>query len=559
MIRINQVKMPLNSTVQELERELLRILRIKKERLLGFEIIKRSIDARKAEDIHYTYTLDAEISGESGYLERNRNRNITKSTAVEYRPREAAGISGTDWADSKRPRPVVCGSGPAGLFCAFFLAQAGLNPIVLERGSQVEQRAKAVEHFWRTGELDPETNVQFGEGGAGTFSDGKLNTAVKDTFGRIRAVLKTFVKFGAPEDILYSSKPHIGTDCLRQVVAGMRREAVRLGAEFCFETKLTGIAAGRGALTGVSCMHGGKERLIETDTLVLAIGHSARDTFEMLYKKGLRMEAKPFAVGVRVEHEQEFISRAQYKTAAGLLPAADYKVTYTAKNGRGVYSFCMCPGGYVVDASSEQGRLAVNGMSNRARDGRNANSALIVTVTAEDFAGAARKNGIFGETAGMHMSGAAHPLAGVEFQRHCEELAYRTGQGKIPYQLYGDLLAGKRSEGYGRIRPEHKGRSMPADLRECLPGHVIDSILEAMPAFDRMIRGFADEDAVFSGVEMRTSSPVRIVRDERLMSSVAGIYPCGEGAGYAGGITSAAVDGIKVFEAVCRSFCRNGR
>ncbi|MDE7299590.1 MAG: FAD-binding protein, partial [Lachnospiraceae bacterium] len=391
MIRINQVKMPLNSTAAELERELLRILRIKKERLLGFEIVKRSVDARRADDIHYTYTLDAVISGESGYLKQNRNRNIAESTTVEYKPEEAAGFSRGNGPSVPKTRPVVCGSGPAGLFCAYFLAQAGCSPIVLERGQQVERRAETVEHFWRTGELDTETNVQFGEGGAGTFSDGKLNTAVKDTFGRIRAVLKTFVKFGAPEDILYNSKPHIGTDCLRQVVAEMREEAKRLGAEFCFETKLTGLTVEGGRLTGISCVHGGQERRIETDTLVLAIGHSARDTFEMLYRSGLRMEAKPFAVGVRVEHEQEFISRAQYKTAAALLPAADYKVTHTAKNGRGVYSFCMCPGGFVVNASSERERLAVNGMSNRARDGRNANSALIVTVTPEDFAVAWRK------------------------------------------------------------------------------------------------------------------------------------------------------------------------
>lgn len=527
MIRINQLKMPMNSAAENLDdtllrREILKALRIAPERMLGYEVIKRSIDARKADDVHYTYCIDVKIDKEADYLKQNRNKNIVKSGTILYAlPKPVK--------NKKKERPVVCGSGPAGMFCAYFLSLAGFNPIVIERGMPVEKRAQIVEHFWNTGELDPETNVQFGEGGAGTFSDGKLNTMVKDTYGRIRRVLKIFVQFGAPEEILYQNKPHIGTDCLRNVVAAMRAEIQRLGGEFLFQTRLDDIAVENGKLSGILC---NKKQWYNTSTLILAIGHSARDTFQMLYEKGLCMEKKPFAVGVRVEHRQDFINRAQYKAAADILPPADYKLTHTAASGRGVYSFCMCPGGYVVNASSEQGRLVVNGMSDHARDGRNANSALIVTVTPEDFP-------------------TDTPLAGIQFQQHYEKLAYQIAGGAIPYQLYGDLLAGKKSTGFGRIVPDHRGSAAPSDLRECLPDYVVKTLLEGMDAFGQKIPGYADEEAVFSGVEMRTSSPVRIVRDAQFMGSISGIYPCGEGAGYAGGIMSAAIDGIKVFEAVC--------
>ncbi len=548
MIRVSQLKMPLEHTREELLLQLKKTMQIPEGQLLGFEILKRSLDARKAGDIHYTYTLDVRVENEAGYLKRNRDKNIAPSATVAYHMKKPAGVP-------VGLRPVVCGSGPAGMFCAYFLAQAGYRPLVLERGEPVERRSLTVERFWAGEALDPESNVQFGEGGAGTFSDGKLNTMVKDTYGRIRKVLEIFVRAGAPEEILYQNKPHIGTDRLRTVVAAMRKQITAWGGEFYFGTKLVGVryqrtGEGTKALSGILCRRGSKEWEFAANRLVLATGHSARDTFEMLREGGLVMEPKPFAVGVRVEHEQGFINRAQYKGAAKKLPPADYKLTHTAENGRGVYSFCMCPGGFVVNASSETGRLAVNGMSNHDRAGRNANSALIVTVAPGDFA-AFGGNGAIG---GEGLPGVADPLAGVAFQRHFEGLAYQAAQGKIPYQLYGDLLCGRASSGYGRIVPCHKGAAAPADLKGCLPGFVTEALLSGMRAFDRAIPGFADEEAVFSGVEMRTSSPVRIVRGESLESNIAGIYPCGEGAGYAGGIMSAAVDGIKVFEAIAARF-----
>ena len=518
MIRVSQLKLPLSHTKEELFEKLRKKLRVEKE------------------EIHYTYAIDVILRGEKAYLKRNHDKDIIYSTTVEYIPPKPANIRSS-------LRPVVCGSGPAGMFCAYFLSFAGYRPIIIERGEAVEKRAETVECFFAGKELNPESNVQFGEGGAGTFSDGKLNTMVKDTYGRIHKVLELFVRAGAPEEILYQNKPHIGTDRLRVVVANLREQIKEWGGEFHFNTKLNKIHVREGKLTGISCISTKKEKNntksdeppkeweISTDCLILAIGHSARDTLEMLRKAGLLMEAKSFAVGVRVEHEQEFINRAQYKAAAGILPAADYKLTYTAKTGRGIYSFCMCPGGYVVNASSEEGHLVVNGMSNYDRAGRNANSALVVTVNPADFAD-------------------KDPLAGMYFQRHFERLAYRIARGKIPYQLYGDLLCGRESGGYGRIIPCHMGGAAGADLRECLPDFVTDTLLEGIQAFDRMLPGFADEEAVFSGVEMRTSSPVRILRNEHFQSSISGIYPCGEGAGYAGGIMSAAVDGIKVFEAI---------
>lgn len=533
MIRVNQLKMPIRHTQKELQQELLRVMKIREEQLTGFEIRRRSLDARRRDKLHYTYSIDVTLRDEETYLSRNKNRDITKSATAEYGFSEKG-------SEKLRHRPVICGSGPAGMFCAYQLAKQGFVPIVLERGEPVELRTRSVERFWQNGELNSESNVQFGEGGAGTFSDGKLNTMVKDTFGRIREVLKTYVSFGAPEEILYLNKPHIGTDCLRTVVTNMREEIKRLGGEFYFNTRLTDLMLEKGRLTGVKVKDQSGERILCADVLVLAIGHSARDTFDILYHRGLQMEQKPFAVGVRVEHEQSLIDLNQYKEANLLLPAADYKVTHTAANGRGIYSFCMCPGGFVVNASSEPGRLVVNGMSNHARDERNANSALVVTVTPADFA---------------KLEGAeTDALAGVRFQQYYEKLAYETGRGSIPYQLYGDLLEGRASTGCGRIVPNLKGAGRPGDLRQCLPDYVIDTLLEGMKAFDRPIRGFADPEAVFSGVEMRTSSPVRILRDEQLTSNIAGVYPCGEGAGYAGGITSAAVDGIKVFEAVAARY-----
>ncbi len=540
LVRVSQLKMPLSHTGEELFEKLRKKLRVEKGEILKYEIRKRSLDARKASEIHYTYAIDVTLRGEEAYLKKNRDRDITRSTTVEYIAPQPSGIP-------MPSRPVVCGSGPAGMFCAYFLARAGYKPIVIERGEEVGQRTATVERFFSGEALNTESNVQFGEGGAGTFSDGKLNTMVKDTYGRIRKVLEIFVEAGAPEEILYQNKPHIGTDNLRAVVAAMRGQIKEWGGEFHFNTKLSKIRCHKGKLVGISCVDTGKsvapgEWEIATSHLVLAIGHSARDTLEMLSGAGLLMEAKAFAVGVRVEHEQDFINRVQYRAAAGGLPAADYKLTHTAKNGRGIYSFCMCPGGYVVNASSEEGHLVVNGMSNYDRAGRNANSALVVTVTPADFPCA------------MYGKNVPAALSGIYFQRHFEALAYRAAAGKIPCQLYGDFLCGRESSGFGRIIPCHKGAGACADLRKCLPDFAVLTLLEGMEAFDRMMPGFADEEAVFSGVEMRTSSPVRIPRDEQYKSNIDGIYPCGEGAGYAGGIMSAAVDGIKVFEAIASQF-----
>ena len=434
-------------------------------------------------------------------------------------------------------RPVIIGAGPAGLFCAYFLAIHGIAPIILERGEPIEQRVLQVEQFWQEGTLNPESNVQFGEGGAGTFSDGKLNTMVKDPSGRIQKVLEIFVEHGAPKEILYWNKPHIGTDNLRHIIVSMRKHMESLGAEFRFSSKVTDVLLKEdGTLQGVEINH---SEQLPCEVVVAAIGHSARDTFEMLSKKPLSMEQKAFAIGVRIEHPQEMIGYSQYSNAFLDLPPADYKLTHQTDSGRGVYSFCMCPGGFVVNASSELGRTVVNGMSNHDRGEKNANSALIVTVTPEDFA----KEGFDG------------PLAGVQFQRKWEEATYQEGRGKIPIQLFGDLLRGQKSDTIGEIIPNTKGTYVLADLRNCLPDYIIESLKEGILAFDKKIAGFAREDAVLLGVETRTSSPVRIVRSEHLQSAITGFYPCGEGAGYAGGIMSAAVDGIKVFEAISSIWC----
>lgn len=427
---------------------------------------------------------------------------------------------------------MVVGTGPAGLFAAWLLAKHGYQPLVIERGYEVNKRIQAVEHFWKTNELDPVSNVQFGEGGAGTFSDGKLNTMVKDMANRYRLVMETFVHHGAPSEILYLNKPHIGTDKLRTVVGSMRKEIIRLGGEVRFGTQLTDLQIEEGQLRAIELNH---RELMPCKLLIPAIGHSARDTFEMFLKRGLELSPKPFAIGVRIEHKQSMISKAQYGKDYIHLPAADYKLTHQTTKGRGVYSFCMCPGGFVVNASSEKGYLAVNGMSNYGRDEENANSAIVVTVQPEDF-------------------GANHPLSGIEFQRKWEKAAYEAGKGLIPVQLFGDLLSGRDSVTIGGIRPNLKGDYRLSNLTGCLPEEVLEALKEGILAFDRKIKGFADEEAVLSGVESRTSSPVRIHRNEAFESNIKGIYPCGEGAGYAGGITSAAIDGIKVFEAIASKY-----
>ncbi len=535
MIRVNQVKLPIDHKEQELIHAVAKAIKVNKEEIRELLIKKRSIDARKKNDIKYIYAVDVKIKNEEKVVARAKNPNVTISNDKAYR----VIVTGKELM---KHRPIVVGSGPAGLFCAYQLAFYGYRPILVERGACVEERVKDVDTFWETNVLDPESNVQFGEGGAGTFSDGKLNTMVKDTFGRIRKVLEILVKHGANEEILYLNKPHIGTDHLREVVKNMREDIKSRGGEVLFHTKLEDIKTVNGEVSEVVL-----EQLKEKKTftlpcsdLILAIGHSARDTFEMLYRNQLPMERKAFAVGVRMEHRQEIISQNQYGDDYTKLPAADYKVTYQASNGRAVYSFCMCPGGYVVNASSEEGRLVVNGMSYHDRAGENANSAIIVTVGDKDF---------------LNIPGAKDtPLSGMEFQRYYEALAYQTGHGKVPVQRFTDFKEKKKSVELGHIKPNLKGAYELANLHECLPEEVSETIVEGVLAFERMIPGFADSDAILSGVEMRTSSPVRMNRNEYLESEIKGIYPCGEGAGYAGGITSAAVDGLKVFEVLAARY-----
>lgn len=501
-----------------------------------FTIIRRALDARKERDTKYTYTVEFSLPGRNFSEAAMKKMNIIR---VSPSRKEGGSCSPAenfrDGAKKSRiagkKRPVVAGMGPAGLFCAYELAMAGNPPVIIERGAPVEERIQDVKCFWESGILNTESNVQFGEGGAGTFSDGKLNTLVKDKTGRNRRVLETFAAFGAPADILYLQKPHIGTDCLHGVIVRMRKKLLELGCEIHFHTKLLDLYVQAGELHGIAVMENGTRKDMDCETLVLATGHSARDTFFMLYDKAVLMEQKPFAIGVRMEHRQSMIDDNQYGKYSGFLPAADYKLTHRAKSGHGVYSFCMCPGGYVVNASSEEGMLAVNGMSDYGRDGRNANSAIVVTVSQQDFPDAS-------------------PLAGIGLQRQLERLAYQKGNGCIPVQLYGDFVQGRASTGAGTIIPDIRGSISFANLREVLPSFVSEGILEAMPVFGRRIRGYDREDAVLSGIESRTSSPVRILRDSGLQSSIRGLFPCGEGAGYAGGIMSAAMDGIKVAEMI---------
>lgn len=536
MIRINQLKISIDHTEADLKNEVIKKLGVKPNCIININILRRSVDARKHEDLKYIYSLDVEVLEEQKVLNYKHNKkspDIMESTTVEYK----YSITGTK---KSLHRPVIIGSGPAGLFCGYFLALNGYQPIIIERGEKVEDRIKTIQNFWDNGVLDSESNVQFGEGGAGTFSDGKLNTLVKDTYGRIRKVLEIFVEYGAPSDILYLNKPHIGTDYLRMVIKNLRNRIIELGGEVRYKTKLTDIIlTEQNKVTKIKVEKNCKEEIIDCDILILAIGHSARDTFYMLNSKGINMEAKSFAVGLRIEHEQELINKAQYGIYSDRLSAADYKLTHQCNNGRNVYTFCMCPGGFIVNASSEENKLTINGMSNYKRDEKNANSAVIVSVNPKDFESETNDSSV---------------LSGISFQRKFETLAYQTAQGKVPVQLFGDLLKNKKSDTIGRIIPNIKGKYQLSDLRECLPDYIIESVIEGIQAFDKKIQGFADEEVILDGIEMRTSSPIRILRNEEFVSNIEGLYPCGEGAGYAGGITSAAVDGMKVFEAIIKKY-----
>ena len=525
MIKINQIKVNISSDDKALENKIRKLLRLDKNITMNYKILRRSIDARKKDNLMYIYSVEVKLPGmnEASLVKKLNNKDIMLTNEEEYIFPE------TKETDSKK-KVVIAGLGPSGLFAGLFLARAGYLPEIFERGASVHERTKIVNAFWETGELDVSTNVQFGEGGAGTFSDGKLNSVIKEKAGRIRKVLETLVEFGAPEDILYNSKPHVGTDILSLIVSRIREEIIRLGGIVHFNSCVSDIHIENNRIKAVRI---NDEHDVETDVLILAPGHSARDTFEMLLSKDVPMEQKAFAVGMRVEHPQSLINRYMYGTDDnGSLPVADYKVTAQADNGRGVYSFCMCPGGYVVNASSEKEMLCVNGMSYSKRDGVNANSAIVVTVNPEDF-------------------GSNEILAGMKFQRGLEKAAYKAGNGKVPYQLNEDFVKGNKSISYGKVAPQIKGCHTGGNLREVLPEIISQSVIDGMKSFDKIIQGFNMPEAVFSGVESRTSSPVRILRNDFLESpKIRGLYPCGEGAGYAGGITSAAVDGIKVAEAV---------
>ncbi len=535
MIRVQQIKLKIPHTDGQLYEKIRKILRISKEEIVSVKITKCSLDARKKPELFYVYTADVELKQESSVRKKIKDKNIL------FVKKEAPYRAIPTGIQYLRFRPVVIGTGPAGLFCGYQLAKLGYRPILLERGADVRERIQDVEQFFQGGPLKKDSNVQFGEGGAGTFSDGKLNTLVHDNCGRNREVLRLFHMFGAPRQILYDSKPHIGTDILCNIVERMREEIKKLGGEVRFHSQVTDIeySTTSDGTKSLSALHvwnteTGESSLLQTELAVLAIGHSARDTFETLQRLGIEMQAKSFAIGVRVEHPQKFINENQYgKEYDPSLPAAPYKLTAKAQDGRGVYTFCMCPGGYVVNASSEEGYLAVNGMSYSKRDGENANSAVVVTVTPDDF-------------------GSDGALAGMEFQRGLEKAAFLEGGGRIPVQLFEDYCKNQASLGEKGVSPRMKGAYAWANVRRIFPENIALAIEQGILQFDRKINGYARGDAVLSGIESRTSSPLRILRDENLQSSMKGLYPCGEGAGYAGGITSAAMDGLKVTESIIK-------
>lgn len=532
-IRVNNISLSIDEDISCIEKKVSKKLNVPTKDLGKIKILKESIDARKKNSIKFNYAVSLECKNEKKVVSRANSNDVKIDIPLD--------IEEFKLGDKVlEHRPVVIGLGPAGLFAALTLARQGYNPIIFERGEDVDKRSETVEAFWKTGILNTESNVQFGEGGAGTFSDGKLTTRIKDS--RCDTVLDTLVKHGADESISYVGKPHVGTDVLKGVVKNIREEIKSLGGEVHFNSRFEGIIKHDNNLKGI--IVNGEE--IPCEACVLALGHSSRDTYEMLFKEGIFMSPKPFAIGVRIEHPQSLINTNQYGDYANhkRLKAADYRLTYQSeKMQRAVYSFCMCPGGVVVNASSEEGRLCVNGMSYNSRDKENANSALVVTVSQKDFK-------------------SDRPLAGMEFQRHYESLAYNLGGGnyKTPIQLLGDFLNDKKTTKLGKVKPSVLAKEHTfSNIKEALPSYVVDSLKEGVINFDKKINGFADKDTILTGIETRTSAPVRIERNKSLESiSLNGLYPAGEGAGFAGGIVSAAVDGIKVAESIMQSFGKIG-
>ncbi len=521
MIRISNIKLNPMQNEKSLEKKICKLLNVKPYGIISWEIHKKSIDARRSDNIFVVYTVNVTVKDETKIMKGKKNRNIQVVGKKSY--------------DFKCPytgdkRPVIVGAGPAGLFCALLLCQNGVKPLIIERGKKVEDRIGDIDSFWEEGKLDSESNVQFGEGGAGTFSDGKLNTLVKDRGNRGRKVLEEMISAGAPEEIGYDSKPHVGTDRLRQVVVNIRKEIEEAGGEFLFSEKLTDLGFIDGKVKSVTTDRGS----YETDCLVLAVGHSARDTFEMLKGK-IEMIPKPFSIGLRIEHLQKDIDLSQYGVdrEENNLPAADYKLVHHCQSGRNVYTFCMCPGGVVSASSSEEGGLVTNGMSYYARDLENANSAVLVGISPEDF-------------------GSDDPLAGMYLQRELEAKAFKAGgeDYSAPVQLLGDFKNNEKSTAFGKIQPTYKPGTKFANLREILPEYVTDSLIEGIDAFGKKINCFNSADAVLTGLETRSSCPVRMVRDDNMQGSIEGIYPIGEGSGYAGGIMSSAMDGIKAAELI---------
>ncbi len=534
MLRLTELKLPLNHASADLEAAMLLRLKLTRTEIEKFTVFRRGYDARKKSDIFLVYTLDIEMSSQSEaalFKRFSNDPHIARTPDMVYKP-----VGNASQSQTKKARPIVIGFGPCGIFAALVLAQMGFRPIILERGKVVRERTKDTWGLWRKRELHPESNVQFGEGGAGTFSDGKLWSQVKDPKHYGRKVIDEFVKAGAPDEITYVSKPHVGTFRLVKVVEEMRATITKLGGEFRFESKVSDLNIECGEVRGVVLESG---ETIDTNHVVLAIGHSARDTFQMLHARGVYVEAKPFSIGFRIEHPQGLIDRARFGDFAGnpILGAADYKLIHHAKNGRSVYSFCMCPGGTVVAATSEPGRVVTNGMSQYSRNERNANAGIVVGITPSDYP--------------------EHTLAGIDFQRALESKAFELGGGNYnaPGQLIGDFLAGKVSTQFGSVLPSYKPGVTLTDLAAALPEYAITAMKEALPAFDKQIRGFAMSEGVLTGVETRTSAPIRIKRDDETLQSLntRGLFPAGEGAGYAGGIMSAGIDGIRVAEAVAKS------